>query len=71
MKKNAPSWTVSLHFVVTTHFSVPFSKVLKNRIRISRYSANTSEVEHIGMLKSKYYTLTLAEKRKSKATKGR
>ena len=71
MKKNAPLGIISLHFDVTTHNSVPFSKVLKNRIRISRYSANTSEVEYIGMLKSKYYTLTLAEKRKSKATKSR
>ena len=71
MKKNAPSGIISLHFDGITHLSVPFLKVPKNRIRISRYSANTSEVEHIGMLKSKYYTLTLAEKRKSKATKGR
>ena len=71
MKKNIPSVIISLHFDSTTHLSVPFLKVLKNRIRISRYSANTSEVEHIGMLKSKYYTLPLKEKRKSKATKGR
>ena len=71
MKKSAPSGIISLHFDGITHLSVPFLKVPKNRIRISRYSANTSEVEHIGMLKSKYYTLTLAEKRKSKATKGR
>ena len=46
MKKNAPSGIISLHFDGITHLSVPFLKVPKNRIRISRYSANTSEVEH-------------------------